>query len=140
MKLLQNKLHETFFVTNCDTLINVDLHELYDFHISGGYEITLVASAIKYKIPYGTCLLDKNGDLRKISEKPSLNYLVNSGMYLLNPSSLNLIPAEDHYDITSLIEDSISNGKSVGVYPVKEDDWSDIGQWAEYKKVVESFS
>ena len=116
------------------------MNELYDFHISGGYEITLVGSAIKYDIPYGTCVLNKNGDLKEISEKPSLNYLVNSGMYLVNPSALKLIPKNKHYDITSLIDDSLAAGKKVGVYPVKQDDWNDIGQWAEYKKVLAIFN
>lgn len=140
LQLMPKEVRSPFFVTNCDTLISLDLNELYDFHISGGYEITLVGSAIKYDIPYGTCVLNKNGDLKEISEKPSLNYLVNSGMYLVNPSALKLIPKNKHYDITSLIDDSLAAGKKVGVYPVKQDDWNDIGQWAEYKKVLAIFN
>ena len=140
LQLIPDRVKNPFFVTNCDTLINIDLNDFYDFHMSGGYEITLVGSAIKYNIPYGTCVLNDVGDLKEISEKPSLNYLVNSGMYIVNPSALKLIPKEAHYDITTLIEDCIEGGNKVGVYPVKQDDWNDIGQWAEYKKVLEIFN
>tara|TARA_B110000438_G_C15769686_1_gene631275 strand:+ start:274 stop:1329 length:1056 start_codon:yes stop_codon:yes gene_type:complete len=135
---LDSKKH--FFVTNCDTLIKVDLKDFYDFHINGDYDLSLIASAVKYNIPYGTCVLDKNGDLKEISEKPQFNFLVNSGMYLVNPNSLSLIPKNSHYDITDFMHDIIKNSGKVGVFPVKEDDWTDIGQWEEYKKVVKNFN
>ena len=139
--MIPDRVKNPFFVTNCDTLINIDLNELYDFHLSGGYEITLVSSAIKYNIPYGTCVLDDEGDLKEISEKPSLNYLVNSGMYIVNPSALKLIPKETHYDITTLIEDCIKEGsKAWSLSRQTRCDWNDIGQWAEYKKVLEIFN
>ena len=140
LQLLPNDISSPFFVTNCDTLINLDLNDIYNFHEEGKYEITLVASATKYDIPYGTCVLNSEGELKEISEKPSFNFLVNSGMYLLNSSVMDLIPKTGKYDITTLIEDTIKAGKKVGVFPIKSEDWKDIGQWAEYKKVVEKFN
>ena len=50
---------------------------------------------------------------------------------------LNLIPKDKFYHITHLIEDSKSQGKKVGVFPIDDDAWIDIGQWAEYKKAME---
>ncbi|MDP7585036.1 MAG: TraR/DksA C4-type zinc finger protein, partial [Verrucomicrobiota bacterium] len=44
-----------FFVTNCDILISADYASIYEFHLEGGYDISLVASAKEYVIPYGTC-------------------------------------------------------------------------------------
>ena len=29
------------------------------------------------------------------------------------------------------------NGKSIGVFPVNDDAWIDIGEWAEYKKAID---
>ena len=40
---------------------------------------------------------------------------------------------------TDLIEDSINQGKKVGVFPIDNDAWIDVGQWTEYKQAVESF-
>ena len=32
LKVLQNKINNSFFVINCDTIINIDYKDLYDFH------------------------------------------------------------------------------------------------------------
>jgi dTDP-glucose pyrophosphorylase len=56
---------------------------------------------------------------------------------LLNPDILKLIPGNRFCHITHLIEDAMNQGKKVGVYPIDDDAWIDVGQWAEYKKVLE---
>tara|TARA_X000000950_G_scaffold277437_1_gene366844 strand:- start:5569 stop:6618 length:1050 start_codon:yes stop_codon:yes gene_type:complete len=136
LKLLEGKIKTPFFVTNCDVIIKSDYHSLYEFHIKGNYDITLVASAKEYIIPYGTCELDENGFLANINEKPSYDFLVNTGLYILNPDIINVIPKNKIFHITSLIDKIIKLNKKVGVYPIDEDSWLDIGQWAEYKKTI----
>ena len=49
---------------------------------------------------------------------------------------LELIPRNKFYHITSLIEDAKNKGKKIGVYPIDDDAWFDVGQWAEYQKTV----
>jgi len=63
-------------------------------------------------------------------------YLINTGLYILNPNILSFIPKNKFYHITHLIENIKNMGKKVGVYPIDDDAWIDIGQWAEYKKAV----
>ena len=58
-------------------------------------------------------------------------------MYILDPSMLELIPENKFYHITHLIEDAKNKGKKVGVFPVDDEAWIDIGQWAEYRKAVD---
>ena len=50
---------------------------------------------------------------------------------------LKLILENKFYHITHLIEDAKNKGKNVGVFPIDDDAWIDIGQWTEYKKAVE---
>ena len=57
---------------------------------------------------------------------------------MLNPDILNLIPENKFYHITHLIEDAMKQNKKVGVFPIDDDAWIDIGQWAEYKKVMKN--
>ena len=137
LQYLNGKFNKPFFVTNCDIIIKADYASLYEFHQKGGYDVTLVASAIEYVIPYGTCELNSDGHLSHINEKPQYDYLINTGLYLLNPEILKLIPANKFYHITHLIEEVINNGQKVGVFPIDDDAWIDVGQWAEYKKAVE---
>ena len=135
---LVNKFNQPFFVTNCDILIDADYLELYDFHLKNNYDITLVASSKEFTVPYGVCILEKNnGELSHIHEKPSYDFLVNTGLYVLNQDLLEIIPNEKFYHITDLISDAQKLGKKIGVYPVSEESWIDIGQWEEYKHAIE---
>ena len=98
--------------------------------------MTLVASTKEYVIPYGTCDLNSEGHLSHINEKPQYDFLINVGLYVINPDVLKLIPENRFYHITHLIEEAKSQGKKVGVYPIDDDAWIDVGQWAEYREAV----
>jgi len=139
LQYLKGKFDKPFFVTNCDIIIKADYVNLYEFHQKGGYDITLVASAKEYIIPYGTCELNGDGHLSHINEKPKYDFLINTGLYILNPDVLSIIPKNKFYHITHMIEDLKNAGKTIGVFPIDDDAWIDIGQWAEYKKAVEQF-
>jgi len=137
LRYLRGNYKKPFFVTNCDIIIKADYFSLYEFHIKNKFDITLVASAKEYIIPYGTCKLNGDGQLSHINEKPKYNFLINTGLYVLNPDMLELIPKNKFYHITHLIEDAKNQSKKVGVFPIDDDDWIDIGQWTEYKQAVE---
>ena len=137
LKLLTDKIHEPFLVTNCDIIIDIDYVDFLDFHLNYGYDISLVASLKEYIIPYGTCELNNDGNLSIINEKPEYHFLVNTGMYILNPPVLNLIPGNKMYHITELIEDALKKKMKIGVYPISESAYIDVGQWEEYNKVID---
>lgn len=139
LRFLAGKFTSPFLVTNCDVIIDADYVDLYAFHLENGYDVTLVASMKNYIIPYGVCELNDDGHLDHINEKPEYNFLVNTGLYVFNHEVLKLIPSNGIYHITSLIADAKHQGMKVGVYPIGEDAWIDVGQWAEYKKVIKSF-
>ncbi len=139
LRFLDDKFNQPFFVTNCDIIIKTDYSDLYEFHQKGDYDITLVASAKEYIIPYGTCQLNKDGHLDHINEKPTYDFLINVGLYILNPDVLKLIPENKFYHITHLIEDAKNKGKKVGIFPIDDDAWVDVGEWTEYQKAVEQF-
>lgn len=136
LKLLADKLNRPFFVSNCDIIIETDYADLYRFHLQNEHDITLVASAKQFNIPYGICELNGGGSLKRIEEKPEYNFLVNAGLYVLNPAVLEQIPDNQLFHITHLIDKIKENGGQVGVYPVSEKAWIDVGQWAEYRKAL----
>ncbi len=138
LSLLDAAFEKPFFVTNCDIIINADYSSIYEFHAKSDFDITLVASAKEYVIPYGTCEINDEGHLSYISEKPKYDFLINTGLYILNPEVLKIIPENKYYHITHLIEDLKNLGKKVGVFPIDDNSWIDIGQWAEYQKAVEN--
>lgn len=137
LRYLAGKIEKPFLVTNCDILIEMDYEDLYKFHTDSGYDLTLVASMKNYVIPYGTCELNGEGHLDYIREKPEFSFLVNTGLYVLNPDILNIIPKGEKYHITHLIADAKNQGRHVGIYPIDDEAWIDIGQWTEYRQAVD---
>jgi len=135
--LLEKKLNKPFIVTNCDTIIDVNFDDLMNFHITNGNDITLVASSKEHIIPYGTCKLTKKGYLQKIVEKPKFDFFVNVGLYVLNPNLIKLIPKNKIHDMTDLIQLVKRKKKQIGVYPIDDGSWIDVGQWSEYHKAVD---
>ena len=45
----------------------------------------------KIKIPYGVCNINKKSQLLSMQEKPEVNYLVNTGFYLIKPNVLKYL-------------------------------------------------
>jgi dTDP-glucose pyrophosphorylase/CBS domain-containing protein len=134
LRYMMDKTDKPFFVSNCDIIVKADYSEIYDFHCRGGYDLTVVASMQHHVIPYGVCAIENGGELKAIEEKPQYDLLVNTGMYVLEPSALRLIPENQYYHITHLITDLKAHGGKIGVYPVSEQAWFDVGQWEEYRK------
>jgi len=137
LKFLADKLDRPFFVSNCDIIIEADYADLYRFHTENSYDITLVASTKQFNIPYGICELNGVGSLNRIQEKPEFRFLVNTGLYILNPNVIDLIPDNQLFHITHLMEKVRENKGTIGVYPVSEKAWIDVGQWTEYHKAVD---
>ena len=127
---------KTFFVSNCDILINQDYHEIYNYHTENNNELTIVAAIKHYPIPYGVVTTSEGGVLVKIDEKPEMIFQVNTGMYVLEHHLLDEIPKDEYFDITDLIETIKKRNGKIGVFPISENSWYDIGEWEEYRRTL----
>lgn len=135
LRLLKDKINSTFFVSNCDILIEEDYSEILDYHRNNSNELTVVAAVKTFSIPYGTITTGENGILESIEEKPTLSFKINTGLYILEPSLIDEIP-DEFYHITHLMEKLKSEGRRVGVYPISQNDWKDMGEWSEYLRMI----
>ena len=134
--LIKENININFFVVNCDVVLDVDYSDLVKFHNTGGFDLTLVASMKHYTVPYGVCNVDKQGLLVSMHEKPEQDLLVNTGLYFLNRSVLDLISGDEFLHMTDIIHMLKEKGFKVGVYPVTEKSWLDVGQWEEYSETL----
>jgi dTDP-glucose pyrophosphorylase len=134
--LVKDKIKTTFFVTNCDIIINEDYSEILNYHRTNKNELTIVSALRHYPIPYGTIETGEDGLLYQLKEKPELTFQINSGMYILEPHLLKEIPEDNFFHITHLIEQIQKRNGKVGVFPVSEGSWKDIGDWNEYLKLI----
>ncbi len=124
---LKGRFKEAFFVSNCDILIDADYSEIVKYHNSNKFDITLVAAVLTNKSEYGTLTTGEMGELISLEEKPQINYKINTGMYLIEPGLIDLIPDEGVFHVTDLIELVRKRKGRVGVFPISERSWTDYG-------------
>lgn len=132
LSLVREKIDDTFFVINCDTLLDIDYAEVLAWHKERGAALTAVGCHNEISIPFGVLSL-ANGKLEKIHEKPSHDVIVNTGMYVMEPRALAYLIPGQPTGMNELINAVISK-EDVNVYPVYGRDWLDLGQWDSYKR------
>lgn len=137
LSMLKEVLKDTFFVSNCDILIDANYSDILKYHKKNCNKITLVTSLKHYTIPYGVILINENSGVEKMVEKPEYDFLVNTGMYILEPEALEDIPRDTFYHITDLINKYIERGEKIGVYPVGDKEWLDMGELKEMENMLE---
>ena len=127
-----------FFVSNCDIVIKADYADILRHHEENDNMVTIVGSMKHFTIPYGVLAVKNGGVLEEISEKPEYDYLVSTGLYLIHRNIAELIPPGVKFDFTDLITKVKTFGGKVGVYPISQHSWADVGQWKEYRKLMDS--
>lgn len=140
LTLLKDELKGSFFVTNCDILVDTNYSKVVQYHKKNKYKITVISSFKDYVIPYGIFKLNDNGEVKELDEKPKYKFLVNTGMYLLEPDILKYIPEDTYFDMTNLIKKCIEEGEPVGIYPVTDNEWLDMGEFKAMYNMVEKLN
>jgi dTDP-glucose pyrophosphorylase/CBS domain-containing protein len=128
LKLLAESMKGTFFMSNCDILLDADYEEILKQHRKQGNIITLICAMKRIEIPYGTVQVDADGQLSALVEKPDYSMLTNTGFYVIEPEFLEHIQEGVRVDITDIVQKLIAEKASVGVFPVSENAWMDMGQ------------
>ena len=135
LTLLPSNINSTFFLSNWEMMVKADYNDLYKYHKDNKNDLTIIVSTKEIVVPYGNCKIDKKGTLLSIKEKPTFNFLVNTGFYIFNKNLIKLIPKDTKMDFNEFIDVAIRKKKKIAVFPIDENSWSDIGQWSEYKKL-----
>lgn len=136
VSLLKNKIETPFFVSNCDIVVDQDLRDVYNYHHGNHNDLTIVTAVKSMSIPYGVIETGENGLMTALKEKPEITYMINTGVYVLNPNCVRAIPEGEFFHITQLIEKIQRCGGRVGCFPVSEHAWKDMGEWPEYLKKI----
>lgn len=138
--LIQQKFSQPFIVTNCDILIHADYGDIYKHHREVGNELTIVTALKNIVVPYGVIHSSENGVIQSMEEKPKLSYFVNTGMYILNPELLEEIPQDTFFHMTDLADKLLAEGRKVGMYPISEDSFLDMGEFEEMHRMEEKLN
>jgi len=136
---INNFQHDNILITNSDLLTNLDYEEFFLEFIKQDADLGVVTIPYNVNIPYA--ILEINlGMVMKLKEKPTYTYYANGGIYLVKRSVLDLIPKDQHFNATDLMEKLIENNGKVFSYPLLNY-WLDIGTPEDFEKAkVDIFS
>jgi dTDP-glucose pyrophosphorylase len=127
---LLGEVTEPLLVINGDILTGIRYDELLAFHREQRAEVTVGVRQCDLEVPYG--VLERTGArVRSLREKPHMEFLINAGVYLVEPSAQREIPPDGRFDMTDLVQRLLDAGRVVACYPIVEY-WLDIGRPADY--------
>ena len=132
VRLVKEFYNDVVLVMNSDLFTDIDFEDMYLHFIDHGAEMSIAAVPYTVSIPFGICDLDGR-NVKGIVEKPTYNYYANAGIYMLRREVINMIPENEFYNATDLIDALVKNGSKVIRYPLKGT-WIDIGSVSEYNK------
>lgn len=135
LSLLKGKITSTFILTNCDILIEEDYEKIYDYHKKENNLVTMVCSLKNVRIPYGVIEISENGEIEEMREKPEFSFFTNTGMYIVEPKVIDELEENKSIGFPDIIERYKEAGEKIGVYPISEHSWLDMGQLDEMEKM-----
>lgn len=133
LSVLKKRITSPLVVMNGDLLTDLDFNKMMEFHQAENADLTMALKKYQQDIVYGTVEVDSDSRIVKLKEKPTLTFLINSGIYILSANALSLIPDKGVYLMTDLIDQLIANGSKVVGYEFTEA-WHDIGRLDNYMK------
>ncbi|WP_041220036.1 sugar phosphate nucleotidyltransferase [Desulfitobacterium dichloroeliminans] len=135
LSLLKGQIETTFILSNCDILIEEDYEKMYLYHKKEKNLITMVCSLKNIKIPYGVIKIGEHGEIDSMKEKPELSFFTNTGCYIVEPKVIEELDTDTDIGFPDIIEKYKKSGEKVGVYPISENSWMDMGQLDEMEEM-----
>jgi len=121
-------------VMNADQISSLPFDRLVEHHARTGSAITVASFEHTVDVPYGVLRLEE-AVVTGIEEKPTLRMPCNAGIYVLDPTVLDLVPVATPYQMPALISSAMAQGMAVGAFPIVER-FIDIGTREELDKAL----
>ncbi len=123
---------EPLLVINGDIVTQMNFRKMFAYHREQNAEMTVAVRRYDFQVPYG--VVECGGSrVTRLEEKPMIEFFVNAGIYLIEPSVFNVVQPRQHLNMTELIQKLLACGRPVASFPVCEY-WLDIGQLADYER------
>jgi len=138
IKYINPKPSNAFVVTNGDVLTNINYGRLLDFHVNSNAEATMAIRSYEWKNPFG--VVETDGlRITNYQEKPTSLCYINAGVYVLQPSVIELVNKFEHIDMPNIFKQFLINNEKVIAFPIHEN-WEDIGRPIDLEKANFDFN
>lgn len=138
VRYAQKPAGESALVISGDVLTDFDLTKALEFHKTKGSKATLVLTRVTNPLPYGVVITDGDGRIVRFLEKPTWGEVfsdtINTGIYILEPEALNLIPDDKEFDFSKNLFPLLME-QHIPLYGyIASGYWRDIGSLTEYRQ------
>jgi dTDP-glucose pyrophosphorylase len=134
--LVKNFEHDEILVMNSDLLTNIDFADFYKTFKNSNADMAVASTAYSVDVPYAVLETNENQEVKSLKEKPRYTYYSNAGIYFLKKKLLQMIPQNQFFDITDLMDKVLAMDLKLVTYPINGY-WLDIGKHEDYKKAQE---
>lgn len=138
LSLIDIELKDPFFVTNGDVLTTISYNNILEFHNNAKSTATMCIKKEEYQIPYGVIEVDVEKNILSMVEKPTKQFYINTGVYVLDPVVLNFVPQDEYFDLPSLFEKVKQEGGATKSFEITEY-WVDVGRPSDFVNVSQKF-
>jgi len=136
VKNAQQFLDSSFIIISGDVLTDLDLASAIKFHQNRKALATIVLTRVENPLAYGIVITSKTGKITRFLEKPGWGQVfsdtVNTGIYILEPSVLDLIPSKTEFDFSKDLYPYMLAQKMRLCGHIATGYWRDIGNIEEY--------
>lgn len=134
--LVEEFKFDDIIVMNSDILTNIDFADFYTTYKNSGADMAVAATSYQVDVPYAVLEVNEQNEVQSLKEKPRYTYYSNAGIYIIKKELLKLIPVNEFYDITDLMDVILASAKKLITYPITGY-WLDIGKHEDFKKAQE---
>ena len=129
--------HAPFIVINGDILTDVDLEKAYDYHLKRENLLTLVLHDFPV---HNKIMVDDDMNILAIERGTNVSgALAFTGIQIMSPAVLELIPENQHYSMIECYKRIIREGRPIRGYRVTGHSWTDIGTIPDYLQANQRF-
>ncbi|MFP4368913.1 MAG: sugar phosphate nucleotidyltransferase [Candidatus Kapaibacterium sp.] len=130
-------LNDRFIIISGDVLTDFDISKALKFHEEKGSKATILLTRVTNPLAYGIVITDEEGRITRFLEKPSWGQVfsdtINTGIYILEPEVLDMIPFREEFDFSKDLFPMILDRKMPLYGFVAEGYWRDVGNLTEYQ-------
>lgn len=136
VKLVESLEHDYVMVMNSDLLTDIDYNGFFQTFIKSGADMAVATTSYEVNVPYGVMEVDNGNMVNALKEKPCYTYYSNAGIYIIKKELLSLVPHNEFYNVTDLMDELIAKGKKLVSFPILGY-WLDIGKHKDFEKAQE---
>ena len=133
-----NVVNEPVLVISGDLITDFDLSEALNWHRQKKAEATILLTRVENPLAYGIVITDQDGRIVRFLEKPSwgeaFSDTINTGIYILEPGAIQLIPPKTNFDFSQNLYPLMLSRKMRLYGKIMSGYWKDVGNVDEYRR------